>query len=541
MTTGTWTVKKRIIFGFALILGLVVVQSIASLYLVSKAKKSAEFLSSDAVPGMAAIDKIKVCSEELQSALAWNLMSSQAEERAMYEKQVVELKERYGKLLNDYDITISMAIDREKFDELKGDAKKFLDLVDKIVVASHAGRKDEAQQLAHEQLSPLFEQYSQHLDWLVEFNITNGKTASADSIKTAHTAFLLISSASTTVIVLGIIAAILIVSGLAKVLSLMMISLTETSTQLASSADQVSAASQSLAEGASEQAASLEETSASLEEMSSMTRRNADHAQRAKELASHTRHAADTGAADMTAMKQAMDAIAASSDSIAAIIKTIDEIAFQTNILALNAAVEAARAGEAGMGFAVVADEVRNLAQRSAQAARETGQKIADAIRRSQQGVQLSGKVAESLTEIVTKARQVDELVAEIATASHEQSTGIGQVNGAVTQMDKVTQSNAANAEESAAAAEELHAQASALKGAIEQLHALVDGGQPVQETSVPVTPAKVLVKNGKQPVKGPQLIRPAASKARSESVVMKSNGHAKNGAIPMEHAFSDF
>ena len=153
-------------------------------------------------------------------------------------------------------------------------------------------------------------------------------------------------------------------------------------------------ASQKVAEGASQQAASLEETGASLEEMASMTRRNADHANKANEFARQTRTAAETGAVDMQSMTAAMDAIKTASANIAKIIKTIDEIAFQTNILALNAAVEAARAGEAGMGFAVVADEVRNLAQRSAQAARETADKIQDSIAKSDQGVSISGQVA---------------------------------------------------------------------------------------------------------------------------------------------------
>jgi len=236
----------------------------------------------------------------------------------------------------------------------------------------------------------------------------------------------------------------------------------------------VTQSSQHVAEGASSQAASLEETSASLEEISSTTRRNAESSGRAKSIANQTRAAADTGAADMQAMSTAMDDIKAASGNIGKIIKTIDEIAFQTNILALNAAVEAARAGEAGLGFAVVAEEVRSLAQRSAQAARETAEKIEDSIAKSGHGAQLSGKVAARLQEIVTRAREVDNLVAEIATASTEQSQGLGQVLQAVTQMDGVTQGNAASAEESAAATLEMNQEVEVLRAAVTELRGLL-------------------------------------------------------------------
>ncbi len=318
--------------------------------------------------------------------------------------------------------------------------------------------------------------------------------------------------------------------------------------QVASASGEVSSASQSLAEGASQQAASLEETSASLEEISSMTKRNADNARKAKELSGQTRHAADTGAADMEQMKIAMNAIKASSGEVAKIVKNIDEIAFQTNILALNAAVEAARAGEAGAGFAVVADEVRNLAQRSAKAAKETAEKIDDAISKSQHGVQVSGKVAESLGEIVEKARGVDELVAEIAAASLEQSQGIAEINTALTQMDRVTQSNAATAEESAAASQELNAQAATQKDAVSSLATMVGGGGAKKDADSP------------KPAATPTILkRPSGAK---RPVMNGSNGHGggRNGTngthstksadligagvhrgIPMDGDFKDF
>ncbi len=288
------------------------------------------------------------------------------------------------------------------------------------------------------------------------------------------------------------------------------------SSEILSAAGQLTKSSQSLAGGSCEQAASLEETSASLEEMSSMTKRNADSATNAKALAAQTRAAADAGAGEVEQMKRAMDDIKASSDDISKIIKTIDEIAFQTNILALNAAVEAARAGEAGMGFAVVADEVRNLAQRAAQSARETAEKIEGSVQKSAHGVAISQKVASSLSEIAGKAREVDVIVAEIAHACREQSQGIGQVNTAVAQMDKVTQVNAASAEESASAAEELNAQASVLKGAIGDLLRLVGGSEAstpaeVRGMAASATPTAAPAENPAPALKAPaRLVRAA-------------------------------
>jgi len=314
------------------------------------------------------------------------------------------------------------------------------------------------------------------LNKLVEIN----ETVAADTTKTSSAQATALKVLSLAAMIVGVVVAlamgILITRGINKVLKRISETLSAGADQTASAAGQVSSASQSLAEGASEQAASLEETSSSLEEMSSMTKRNAETAGKVKELGSEARKAGDLGVKDMTALVGAMDAIKTSSADIAKIIKTIDEIAFKTNILALNAAVEAARAGEAGAGFAVVADEVRNLAQRCAQAAKETASKIEDAVQKSAVGADISSKVAKSLEEIVGKARQVDEMAGEVAAASQEQSQGISQVNIAVTQMDKVTQSNAANAEESAAAAEELTAQAESLKEAVSDLLRLVDG-----------------------------------------------------------------
>jgi len=207
-----------------------------------------------------------------------------------------------------------------------------------------------------------------------------------------------------------------------------------------------------------------------------MTRQNADNAQQANTLAGEARKAADTGSESMTRMRVAIREIQKSSGETSKIIKVIDEIAFQTNLLALNAAVEAARAGEAGKGFAVVAEEVRNLAMRSAEAAKNTANMIEESVRNSKNGVGIASEVGRILDEIVQSIGKTTDLVSEIAAASQEQAQGIDQVNTAIAQMDKVTQQNAANAEESASTSEELSSQAESMNDIVGELVALVGG-----------------------------------------------------------------
>jgi len=302
--------------------------------------------------------------------------------------------------------------------------------------------------------------------------------------------------------------------------------------------------SQTVAEGASQQAAALEETSASLEEMSSMTKKNAENAAHAKVLANQARAAAESGATDMQTMSQAVGDIRTASDNIAKIIKTIDEIAFQTNILALNAAVEAARAGEAGMGFAVVADEVRSLAQRCAQAARETTEKIEDSIVKSQRGVELNEKVARGLAEIVAKARQVDELVGQIASASNEQNQGITQVNTAVVQMDKVTQATAASAEESANAANDLQSQAQAMEASVAELELLLGRHSALSAARSAPAPHHLAAKTAiatsvRTQSNDKHATREQAKPASSSPSAAPAT--SRNSQIPLDGAFHDF
>ena len=281
-------------------------------------------------------------------------------------------------------------------------------------------------------------------------------------------------------VIVGVSAAIalgiLISRGINKSLRQIADNLSGGAEQTASAANQVSSASQSLAQGASEQASAIEETTSSVEEMASMARQNADSANQASKLMNDAKEVVGGMARATDEMSQAITEIKESSDKTAKIIKTIDEIAFQTNLLALNAAVEAARAGEAGKGFAVVAEEVRNLAQRSAEAARDTAAMIEGSVKNADNGVQVTERVTEALKQTVESSQKVSQLISEIAAASQEQAQGIDQINTAVGQMDQVTQTNAANAEESASASEELSAQAEELNNIVSELMALVGG-----------------------------------------------------------------
>ncbi len=389
------------------------------------------------------------------------------------------------KEMEKLDATLVDAAKNALLTKAQADARAYGEALDQVVAATNA-----RQQIVSRKMDSIAPAFTETIGKVKQSLSVLQSELQARTTSEQSQAEWLVMIVSTFGVLAAMVCAFAIIRGVTRPIAKVATALAGDSDRTASAAMQMLKASQGMADGSSQQAASLEETSSSLEEMASMTKRNAEAAHAAKTLADEARQTADTGASDMETMKVAMGAIKASSSEISKIIKTIDEIAFQTNILALNAAVEAARAGEAGLGFAVVAEEVRNLAQRSAQAARETADKISDSGSKSEQGVRMSEKMAANLAGIVEKTRRLNEMIAEIAQASNEQSQGIGQINNAVSHMDKVTQSNAALAEETAASSEELRVQAEQVKRAVAELMRMVQGdsgeaaGAPVSSRS---------------------------------------------------------
>ncbi len=467
-----WSIAKKLTGGFGSILVALLVTGIVALSNITSINTRVKDLSKVHIPLSEVIHQIDA------TATGQNLACSNyaLHKEKWYLDAYVELDREVDKYFDeakknvesDQDLVAkgwrqTIEIVEKKHDVFAASCKK---LTDDITSGAEKVKWDS---LADE-VEKNYNDLMTDIDAFVATNSAECGSVSDDADKTVAAALMIIGIIVIAALLLGIFFAVVITRGITGPIGRIIASLTSGSEQVAAASEQLSSSSQSMSEGASEQASSLEEVSSSLEEMASMTKNNADNAREANSVAQDAGNASMASKKAMNKMSDAIEKIKISSDETAKIIKTIDEIAMQTNLLALNAAVEAARAGEAGRGFAVVAEEVRNLAQRSAEAAKNTAALIEGAQKNAENGVTAATEVKSTSGLIKDAVERVAQLIAEVSAASQEQSQGIEQVNTAVAQMDKVTQSNAANAEESASASEELSSQAQNLNTMVADL-----------------------------------------------------------------------
>jgi len=435
-------------------------------------------LAKDSLPGVVAAAKARGAMFEFRGN-TWKHVGTRSDGvRLTVDASIQTVLARANSAFADYDKTINEEDDRALYVSTKRKFQEYVEGWEPIRKLSLDHKAEEAEAALERDLRPRYEAARAGLDALVERNETVSRDVSAASVAgaaRARWAILLLNGIGAS---LGIFVTLWLIRDTNRNIGQAVAQLLNGASQVASSARQVASTSQALAQGSSEQAATLEESSASSEEIGAMCRQNETRTSEAAQLVVKSERRFDEAGKSIEQMTQTMAEIATSSQKVSTIIKVIDEIAFQTNILALNAAVEAARTGEAGMGFAVVADEVRNLAQRSAQAAKDTTALIEESLQHSQTGRDRVNQVSAAIDGIIGDSRKVKQLVESVNAGSGEQTRGIEQVATAIRQLQSVTQEMAASSEEGAAAAEQLSSQSQEMRDTAARLEGLVGAGR---------------------------------------------------------------
>ncbi len=470
-----WTIGKKITLGFLVVLLLTVSVELFCLWITNRASDQLKLVSTEFLPETQVAAQIErdVLNARIHFIYFVTIQKDGALEKgwARFRNAQQELP-KLQKLANSSDAFTDIRPDVE---QLRRDFNSYQPVLEQII--------DVVQR--HQNQGPVFADLLKEWARLGGAMVDSagrlshrGSRAADDSAKTAaaqlHETTITLAIACMAGLLIGLALAFFVTRGINSALGKVIEELAEAAHQVMGAASQISGSAQSLAKGASEQAATLEETAASSEQINAMASQNAENSKWAAENVVEASRRIGQANRNLEQMAVSMNEINTSSDAISKIIKVIDEIAFQTNLLALNAAVEAARAGEAGLGFAVVAGEVRNLAQRCAQAARDTAGLIEESINKSNGGKAKLDEVATAIRSVTESAGKVKTLVDEVKLGNQEQARGIGQIAKGIVQMEQVTQSTAAQAEESAAASSELFAQAQTVSLVVLRLRALI-------------------------------------------------------------------
>lgn len=467
----------KLILSFSIIVALTIILGVFAVTQLVRVNQTAADIGRDNLPSIVTLEKIAAGISTYRRSELQHVLSDTDQEWTEYEKKMANaLAEEVKKNESSFEPLATAPEEKALVKEFKEGLESYLAKSKETLELSRQGKKQEAKALLRGDSLTQLNKARGAVEKLVALNIGQAKDALREGNALYISSRLWVIGLLIAVTLIAALVSASLILGITRPIKSVIDGLAEGSRQVASSSTQVSSASQQLAEGASEQAAAIEQTSSSLEEMTAMTKQNSDNAGQANRLMMEAGKTVEQANESMMRLTNSMGEISKAGEETQKIIKTIDEIAFQTNLLALNAAVEAARAGEAGAGFAVVADEVRNLAMRAADAAKNTATIIESTVKQTKEGSALVEKTSNEFQEVASKVVKSGELIAEITAASQEQTIGIGQINKAVAEMDKVTQQNAASAEEAASASELMNTQAEDMRWFVRELVSLVNG-----------------------------------------------------------------